>query len=88
MATDTSPGGMVVRTAAGDFPLVVTPSRIRQITGDDRSDHAIRSDCVDGVIPTLPRTGGSGGHHRILTAKLLDQLGVPYEIVPAWRPAS
>jgi hypothetical protein len=46
-----------------------------------RSDDAIRDDCVVAVIPTPPRAGGSGAHHRIATARLLDQIGVPYEIV-------
>jgi len=76
------PAWLVVRTAAGDFPLVIGPAGLRGITGDKRSEHAIRSDCEAGVVPTLPRSGGSGSHHRIPVAKYLDQLGVPYEIVP------
>lgn len=75
--------GLIVHTAGGDYPLVVTPAGVRAITGDRRSEHAIRDDCSAGVIPTLPRSGGSGSHHRIPVAKLLDQLGVPYTVVPA-----
>jgi hypothetical protein len=41
-----------------------------------------------GVIPTLPRAGGSGAHHRIATARLLDQIGIPYEIVASETVAS
>ena len=68
-------------TRRGDpsLPLVCSPSQVAPLLG--RSDHAIRDDCVAGVIPTLPRAGGSGAHHRIATARLLDQIGVPYEIV-------
>jgi len=62
-----------------ELPLVCSPSHVAPLLG--RSDHAIRDDCVAGVIPTLPRAGGSGAHHRIATARLLDQMGVPYEIV-------
>lgn len=79
----TAPTGLVVRTPGGDYPLVVPPSCIPKITGDTRSDRAIRSDCETGIIPTLPRSGGSGAHHRIPVTKLLEQLGVPYTVVPA-----
>ena len=85
-ATDASgevAAGLVIRTAAGVYPLVTSPAGIKAITNDTRSDHAIRDDCANGVIPTLPRAGGSGAHHRIPVARHLDQLGVPYEIVPA-----
>jgi hypothetical protein len=81
-ATTTTPTGLVVRTPGGDFPLVVSPACIPRITGDTRSDRAIRADCESGLIPTLPRTAGPGSHHRIPVAKFLDQLGVPYTIIP------
>jgi hypothetical protein len=71
---------LIIRTIGGmELPLVCSPSLVAPLLG--RSDHAIRDDCVAGVIPTLPRAGGSGAHHRIATARLLDQMGVPYEIV-------
>lgn len=71
---------LIIRTTGGmELPLVCSPSHVAPLLG--RSDHAIRDDCVAGVIPTLPRAGGSGAHHRIATARLLDQMGVPYEIV-------
>ena len=71
---------LIIRTTCGiHLPLVCSPSQVAPLLG--RSDHAIRDDCVAGVIPTLPRAGGSGAHHRIATARLLDQIGVPYEIV-------
>ena len=77
-------GGLVVRLASGaELPLVVGPAQIREITGDQRSEHAIRADCSAGVIPTLQRPRGSGAHHRIPVAKYLDGLGIPYEVVPA-----
>ena len=60
----------------------------KQGAGPALGDLAIRDDCVAGVIPTLPRAGGSGAHHRIATALLLDQIGVPYEIVSSQRVTS
>lgn len=74
---------VVIRTAAGNFPLVVSPAGLKAALGDSRSDRSIRSDCENGVIPTLPRLGGPGAHHRIPLARYFDQLGVPYEIVRA-----
>jgi hypothetical protein len=71
---------LIIRTTGGmELPLVCSPSHVAPLLG--RSDHAVRDDCVAGVIPTLPRAGGSGAHHRIATARLLDQMGVPYEII-------
>ena len=81
--------GLVIRTTTGAIlPLVTNPEGIRAITGDQRSAHAIRDDCAHGVIPTLPRAGGSGAHHRIPVARMLDDLGVRYEIIPARDVAS
>jgi hypothetical protein len=78
---------LIVRATGGiELPLVCSPSQVAPLLG--RSDHAIRDDCVAGVIPTLPRAGGSGAHHRIATARLLDQIGVPYEIVSSEKVAS
>jgi hypothetical protein len=73
--------GMVVKTPAGTLSLISSPEQIGNVEG--KTGRAVRSDCESGAIPTLPRTGGDGGHWRIPTAKYLDQLGVPYEIVPA-----
>jgi len=71
---------LLVRAIGGiELPLVCSPSQVAPMLG--RSDHSIRDDCVAGLIPTLPRAGGSGAHHRIATARLLDQIGIPYEIV-------
>jgi hypothetical protein len=78
---------LFVRATGGiDLPLVCSPSQVAPLLG--RSDHAIRDDCMAGVIPTLPRAGGSGAHHRIATARLLDQIGIPYEIVASETVAS
>src|ERR1039458_3805929 len=80
--TQKARAGLVVRLASGmEFPLVTGPAGYKAITGDSRSDHAVRDDCSAGVIPTLPHAAGSGAHHRIPVAPALDQLGVPYEIV-------
>jgi len=73
---------MVVRTTAGDLPLVASPELIgARVAG--KTGRAVRDDCESGAIETLPRAGGGGAHWRIATAKYLDSVGVPYEIVPA-----
>jgi len=78
------PLGLVVRLTGSSIeaPLVVGPAEWKRLVGDARSVHSIRLDCETGRIPTLPRGGGSGSHHRIPLAKALDELGVAYEIVP------
>lgn len=83
--TDTEFGeggsGLIIRLADGtELPLVIGPAGAKKLTGDHRSERAVRNDCTAGIIPTLRRGGGSGAHHRIPTAKLLDSLGVPYDI--------
>lgn len=85
MTTEPKTNRMVVRTATGDYPLVVGPKLWLEITGDERSERSARNDCDHGVIPTLPRPPGAGAHHRIPVAKALERLGVPYEIVEAGR---
>jgi hypothetical protein len=81
MADETG-SGLVIQLANGArLPLVTGPAGIKEIFGDPRSDHSIRSDCANGVIPTLPRAEGSGAHHRVPVARYLDKLGIPYEIV-------
>lgn len=78
---------LVVRLSNGVIlPLIVGPARIRELIGDDRSERAIRNDCAEGVIPTLPRGTGSGGHYRIPTVKYLEALGIPYEITERELP--
>jgi hypothetical protein len=73
--------GMVVRTPAGDFPLVASPEILGGLVG--KTGRAVRVDCESGAIETLPRNGGERSHWRIPTAKYLDSVGVPYEIVRA-----
>ncbi len=78
----TNTTGMVVRTSAGDLPLVSSPELLgTRIAG--KTGRAVRDDCESGAIETLPRSGGGGAHWRIPTVKYLDSVGVPYEIVPA-----
>ncbi len=81
---DRHPVGLVVRLRGSgvEAPLVAGPAEWKRIVGDPRSLHSIRFDCETGRLPTLPRAGGSGSHHRIAVAKALDELGVAYEIVP------
>ncbi len=72
---------LIIRTDSGwELPLVASPAAVAPLLG--KSDHGVRNDCVAGRIPTLPRAPGSGAHHRIPVARLLDQLGVPYRIEP------
>lgn len=71
----------MVRTAGADFPLVTTPAGLKAMTGDPRSERAIRGDCESGIIPTLPRPAGSGAHHRIPVPRALELFGVTYEVV-------
>lgn len=64
-------------------PLVASPAEWKRITGDPRSENAIRTDCDHGVLPVLARPGASGGgHYRIPVAKALAILGVHVEVVP------
>ena len=78
---------LVIRATGGiELPLVCSPSQVAPMLG--RSDHSIRDDCIAGLIPTLPRASGSGAHHRIATARLLDQIRIPYEIVRSKNVAS
>jgi hypothetical protein len=75
---------LIVRTDFGwELPLVASPAAVAPLLG--KSDHGVRNDCVAGRIPTLSRAPGSGAHHRIPVARLLDQLGVPYRIEPVGR---
>ena len=72
---------LIIRTDSGwELPLVASPAAVAPLLG--KSDHGVRNDCIAGRIPTLPRASGSGAHHRIPVARLLDQLGVPYRIEP------
>lgn len=76
--------GLAVRLPDGRLaPLVVGPRDWKELIGDSRDEHSIRTDCENGVLPCLPRAGVSGAHWRIATARALEQLGVPFEIVTA-----
>lgn len=76
--------GLVVRLTDGtELPLVMGPAGVKRLTGDERSEHSVRIDCANGIVPTLPRSTGSGSHHRVPTARLLDSLGVSYTITAA-----
>jgi hypothetical protein len=72
---------MVIDTPAGRMPLVASPEQVAPMLG--KTGHAVRDDCAAGRIQTLQRGGGSGSWYRIPVTKLLDDLGVPYEIVSA-----
>ena len=75
---------LIIRTDSGwELPLVASPATVAPLLG--KSDHGVRNDCIAERIPTLPRVSGSGAHHRIPVARLLDQLGVPYRIEPVGR---
>jgi hypothetical protein len=76
--------GLAVRLPDGRLaPLVIGPRDWKDLIGDNRDEHSIRTDCENGVLPCLPRAGVSGSHWRICTAKALEALGVRVEIVAA-----
>jgi hypothetical protein len=81
--TETRATGMVIRTPNGvELPLIARPGQLAGVLFD-KTDRAVRADCENGAIGTLPRASGDGEHWRIPVAKLLDAIGVPYEIVSA-----
>jgi hypothetical protein len=79
--------GMVIRTPAGDLPLIASPEQLGGLVVG-KTGRAVRGDCESGAIETLPRAGGEGAHWRIPVAKYLDNVGVPYEIVPGPEPVA
>jgi hypothetical protein len=71
---------LVVRVAGvQDLGLTLTPEAAGELLG--LSDDAVRVQCRDGVLPTMPRHGAYSSW-RIPTCRLLEQLGIPYEVVP------
>lgn len=73
---------LIIRTVAGDFDLTMTPEEVGKLLR--LSEDAIRVQCRDGVLPTMPRgSAKSKASWRLPTCRLLDALGIPFEIVPA-----
>lgn len=73
---------LIVQAPQGrTFGLTMTPEDAGALLG--LSDEAVREQCRQGVIPTMPRTDLAGASWRIPTIRLLDALGLPYEISPA-----
>lgn len=70
---------IIIRVAGRDFDLTVTTETAGQLLG--KSEDTIRRMCAEKSIPTLVRRGT--GAWRIPTGRLLDELGIPYEVVAA-----
>jgi len=79
---------VVVKVGGRELPPTLSVSRYRAEFGDDRTDRAVRMDCEAGKLPTLPRRAGSGQRHRIIVTKLLESLGIPYEVGTASAKAA
>lgn len=77
MTTDVK-APIVIRVAGRDLGPTVNTETAGELLGV--SDDTIRRMCAEGAIPTLPRRGEKSGW-RIPTARALDALGVPYEVV-------
>lgn len=72
---------MNVRTGNGILlPLVMTPAQAAPLVG--KSEHGIRADCEAGLLPSMPRTASPKVHWRIPTVRLLELLGLTFELVP------
>jgi len=65
------------------WPLTLSIAEYRRPTGTTKTPQAIRDDPEKGRIPAMPRKARSGEHWRIPTVRLLDDLGVPYEVEAA-----
>lgn len=75
---------LVVRAAGRTFGLTMTPEEVGSLQG--LSDEAVRTQCRQGVLPTMPRVDLPGASWRIPTCRLMEQLGIPFEIAPAGSP--
>lgn len=75
---------MVVYASGLEYELTMTPEEVGELLG--LSDEAIRAQCRQGVIPTMPRVDLPGASWRIPTARLFEQLGVPHKLRATRRP--
>lgn len=69
---------LMVRIGARTFDLTVNTETAGELMGV--SDDTIRQQCADGTLPSLQRRG-KGSTWRIPTGRLLEALGIPYEVV-------
>lgn len=79
------PARLVVRTPAGDYPLVMGSADAAPLLR--KTDRAVRDDLASGALPSLPRPAGGGAHWRIASAVLFERLGIPFEVVSADCPS-
>jgi hypothetical protein len=71
---------MNVRTGDGVLlPLVITPVQAAPLVG--KGLDTVRADCEAGLMPTMPRARNPRAHWRIPTIRLLELLGIPFELV-------
>lgn len=66
-----------IRVAGHDLGPTVNTETAGELLG--KSDDTMRRMCAEGSIPTLTRRGK--GAWRIPTGRMLDELGIPYEVV-------
>jgi hypothetical protein len=72
---------LVVYAQGVEYELTLTPDEVGALLG--LSGEAVRAQCRQGVLPTMPRQDLPGASWRISTSRLLDELGVPYKLRPA-----
>lgn len=68
---------LMVRAGGRSFDLTVNTETAGELLG--LSDETIRKQCENGTLPTLARRG-KGSTWRIPTGRLLEALGIPYEV--------
>lgn len=67
-------------TTGEQLPVILTTAEAAELLGEHRD--TVIDQCRAGLLPTMPRIGQSP--HRIITAKLLRQLGLlPDQIAPS-----
>lgn len=66
-----------IRVAGRDLGPTVNTETAGELLG--KSEDTMRRMCAEGSLPTLARRGN--GAWRIPTGRLLDALGIPYEVV-------
>ena len=68
---------IIIRVAGRHLGPTVSTEVAGELLGV--SDDTVRRMCAEGALPTLPRRGLRAGW-RIPTGRLLDELGLAYEV--------
>lgn len=72
---------LVVLAVGRSFGVTLTPEEAGSLLG--LSDEAVREQCRQHVIPTMPRQPLRGASWRIPTCRLLLDLGIAFDVVEA-----